>query len=190
MISDTAKPNRFSDKSKWEEWSPSFTNFLRSIPGCNGIPLSYVVCSDLLPDLTPNTDFMDDYVAMAVLTGASFEVDSAEVHMYLVKLAARGRNGRGGRGGNNSQENIKNPQSYPATLNNGKIVDIHSLYFIGPEVWSQMNLTKRSRLTQECSQYKIQQAQSTITTLNVQSTIATLNAQMHPENSYDSMTPN
>ena len=29
---------------------------------------------------------MDDYVAMAVLTGAAFEVDSAEVQTYLVKF--------------------------------------------------------------------------------------------------------
>ena len=86
MISDTAKPNRFSDKSKWEEWSPSFTNFLRSIPGRNGIPLSYVIRSSPLPDLTLNKDFMDDYVAMADLTGAALEVDRTEVHMYLVKF--------------------------------------------------------------------------------------------------------
>ena len=65
---------------------PSFTNFLRSIPGSNGISLSYIVRSNLLPDPTPNTDFMDEYAAMAILTGATFEVDSAEVYTYLVKF--------------------------------------------------------------------------------------------------------
>ena len=94
-----------------------------------------------------------------------------------------GRNGRGGRGGNNNQKNIKHLQSYPVTLNNGKIVDIHSSYFLGPKIWSQTNLANRFYLTQDRSQYKMQQAQSTIATLNSQSTIATLNTQMHPANS-------
>ena len=66
-------------------------------------------------------------------------------------------------------------------MNNGKIFDIHSSYFIGPEIWLQRNLTNRSRLTQERNQYKIQKAKSTI---------ATLNAQMHPANSYNLITLN
>lgn len=40
-----------------------------------------------------------------------------------------GRGGRGGRGGNNSRKNVKRPQSYPVTLNNGTIVDIHSSHY-------------------------------------------------------------
>ena len=83
---DTAKPNCFSDKLKWEDWNPSFINFLRSIPGRNGIPLSYVIRSNPLPDPVTHTDFLDDYVAMASLNGAAFEVDSAEVHTYIVKF--------------------------------------------------------------------------------------------------------
>ena len=60
----------------------------------------------------------------------------------------------------------------------------HSSYFIGPEIWLQMNLANRCHLTQERNQYKMQQAQSMIATLNTQSTIATLNAKMHPANSF------
>jgi hypothetical protein len=32
-IMDTAKPSRFTDRIKWEDWSPTFLTFLRSIPG-------------------------------------------------------------------------------------------------------------------------------------------------------------
>ena len=85
-IADTAKPNRFTDKMKWVDWSPSFINFLRCISGRNGTPLSYVIRSNPLPDPTPHTDFLDDYVAMARLNGSAFEVDSAEVHTYIVNF--------------------------------------------------------------------------------------------------------
>ena len=41
-----------------------------------------------MPDLTPNTDFIDDYVPMENLTSAAFEVDSAEVHTYLARFSS------------------------------------------------------------------------------------------------------
>ena len=65
---------------------PFIYQFFRSIPGRNGISLGYVVRSNPLPDLTPNTDFIDDYMAMADLIDATYEVDNAEVHTYLVKF--------------------------------------------------------------------------------------------------------
>lgn len=86
---DTAKPSKFKDTYKWEDWCPTFLNFLRSIPGRNGVPLSYVCRTNdfpLPPD--PNTDFMDNYVTRAPLTGDAFKVDAAEVHTYLVNFMA------------------------------------------------------------------------------------------------------
>ena len=335
MISDTAKPNRFSDKLKWEDWNPSFINFLRSIPGRNGIPLSYVIRSNPLPDPTAHTDFLDDYVAMASLNGVAFKVDSAEVHTYIVKFisgndtaeskiqshtitnngrkdyialknhyegigvnsvdilradaileklnysgekpphmwwdefekqlnfaftayaksegqdiysesmklriltkkvnadflshtnasilthmtaipmnmtyiqalatfrqmvnkkhppgtvrstrrineASRsrggkapyrgrggrgGRSGRGGRGGRNGRQNTKHIQSYPVTLTNGRVVDIHSSYFVGPEIWSNMSEPDRTRLTHERALYKRESADRTLAALSHQ----------------------
>ena len=83
-ISETAKSSCFTDKLKWEDWNPLFLNFLQCIPGRNGILLSYVVCSNPLPDLTPHVDFLDDYVAMRSLTGVSSKADIAEVHTCIV----------------------------------------------------------------------------------------------------------
>ena len=42
MITETAKPEKFTDKIKWIEWYPTFINLLRAIPGKNRIPLSYI----------------------------------------------------------------------------------------------------------------------------------------------------
>ena len=41
-LSTTALPEKFTSKIKWEDWAPSFKNFLRVIPGRDGIPLKYV----------------------------------------------------------------------------------------------------------------------------------------------------
>ena len=90
----------------WEDWAPLFANYLRAIPGRNGVPLKYVIRRDEEPDPTPNEDFLDDYVAMAPLNGSAFTSDSAEVHTFLVNFIAghteaesvvkvhQGRNGR------------------------------------------------------------------------------------------------
>ena len=85
-IVESAKPTRFNQDMKWEDWAPTFINFLRSIPGRDGVPLSYIVRTNDVPDPTPNMDYLDDYVAMAPLTGATFNADAAEVHTYLVKF--------------------------------------------------------------------------------------------------------
>ena len=88
MIVNNAKPSNFDDKTKWEDWKPTFVNFLRSIPGRDGTPLSYTIRHNDTPDPTKNPDFLDDYVAMAPLTGPSFIVDASEVHTYIVSFTA------------------------------------------------------------------------------------------------------
>ena len=85
-IVESAKPGRLTLEMKWHDWKPTFINFLRSIPGRDGVPLSYVVRANDAPDPTPNLDFLDDYVAMAPLVGETFAVDSNEVHTYIVKF--------------------------------------------------------------------------------------------------------
>ena len=88
-IATTAKPEKFSKDIKWDDWAPSFINFLRAIPGRDGIPLKYVIRENENPDPTPNVDFLDDYVMNAPLNGASFATDSAIVHTYLINLIAQ-----------------------------------------------------------------------------------------------------
>ena len=39
--------------------------------------------------MTPNKDFLDDYVDNAKLQGGSFTIDSSEVHTFIVKLIAQ-----------------------------------------------------------------------------------------------------
>ena len=87
-IAEAAKPEKFTLKTKWDDWNPSFQNFLRSIPGKDGVPLKYICRANDMPDPTPHVDFLDDYIAMAPLTGEAFAVDSAEVHTYLVNFIA------------------------------------------------------------------------------------------------------
>ena len=87
-LSTTALPEKFTSKIKWEDWAPSFKNFLRVIPGRDGIPLKYVCRDSIVADPTPHPDFLDDYVAMASLQGAAFVADAAEVHTYIVNFIA------------------------------------------------------------------------------------------------------
>ena len=82
-LSDTSKPPQFTASTKWDEWSPVFINFLRTIPGRNGQPLNYICRKNDLPTLVPRADFMDDYVNRAPLDGDAFNIDAAEVHTYI-----------------------------------------------------------------------------------------------------------
>jgi hypothetical protein len=85
-ISDTATPSQFTDKVKWIDWLPTFKNFLRAIPGRNGVPLVYIIRDD--PPVIPvaYTDFIDEYIDKAPLEGTAFITDASEVHTYLVKF--------------------------------------------------------------------------------------------------------
>ena len=75
----------FTNEVKWNDWAPSFRNYLRTIPGRDGVPLSYITRISDAPDPTPHPDFIDDYVAMASLTGEAFTIDLAEVHTLIIK---------------------------------------------------------------------------------------------------------
>ena len=85
-LSDTAKPGSFTEQTKWEDWQPVFANFLRSIPGRNGIPLSYTIRANDNPTVVPNASLLDDYINRAPLNGDAFDADVAEVHTYLVNF--------------------------------------------------------------------------------------------------------
>jgi hypothetical protein len=62
-------------------------NYLRSIPGRDGIPLKYVCRENDVPDpMVANDDFLDDYVANAPLEGDSYAIDSVQVHTLLLNF--------------------------------------------------------------------------------------------------------
>ena len=87
-MSNTVKPENFTAKVKWKDWAPSFLNFLHVIPRRDGVPLKYICRDNEVADPIAHTDFIDNYVSMAPLSGATFAVDSAEVHTYIVNFIA------------------------------------------------------------------------------------------------------
>ena len=87
-VSDTAKPPKLEETTKWSDWCPVFINFLKSIPGRYGVPLSYIVRDNDDAIIVPNTDILEDYVNRAPLTGEAFNADASEVHTYIVNFTA------------------------------------------------------------------------------------------------------
>ena len=59
IISNTATPDQFTSTTKCVDWAPTMINFLRSIPGRNGVPLSYVCLPDNIIVQDVYADFMD-----------------------------------------------------------------------------------------------------------------------------------
>jgi hypothetical protein len=82
-MADTSKPPQFKATTNWDKWSPVFINFLRTIPGRYGQPLSYVCRKNDTPTAIAGAEFMDDYVNSTPLTGDAFIIDAAEVHTYI-----------------------------------------------------------------------------------------------------------
>lgn len=85
-LAEAAKPVKFTAETKWEDWYPTLLNYLRTIPGRDGVPLKYVCRERDAPDPTPHTDFLDDYISMAPLAGDTFVIDANEVHTIIVNL--------------------------------------------------------------------------------------------------------
>ena len=84
-ISKVADSGKFKDECKWADWEPAFTNYLSTIPGVYGIPLSYVICENNDPQ--HNQDFGEAFtqemISCASLRGANFHADSRKVHQLL-----------------------------------------------------------------------------------------------------------
>ena len=62
---------------------------MREIPGRYGVPLKYIIRENYLPDLTPNKNFLDEYVNNATLMGEFFTINAAEVHTFIVNLISQ-----------------------------------------------------------------------------------------------------
>lgn len=87
-LAEAAKSEKFKETVKWDDWKPTFLNYIRTIPGRDGVPLKYVCRDKDEPDFMHNDDFLDDYVAMAPLEGDSFAIDTVQVHTFLVNVVA------------------------------------------------------------------------------------------------------
>lgn len=83
-VSKAADPGKFKDERKWPEWEPAFVNYLSTIPGVNGVPLSYVVREKEDPDLSGVFDsFNERAIACSPLVGAVFQADARKVHQLI-----------------------------------------------------------------------------------------------------------
>ena len=88
-ISAAAKPEKLTKDIRWDDWYPSFQNYLRAIPGRNGIPLLYVIRDDDEPNDMAKEDYLDEYVLRAKLSGEAYIADRKEVHTYITNLIAQ-----------------------------------------------------------------------------------------------------
>ena len=77
---NAVKPKDFTKEIKWSDWAPYFENYLRSIPGSTGVPLSYVTRENDAANPDKNVDFLDDYILNASLSGADYLTDRRAVH--------------------------------------------------------------------------------------------------------------
>ena len=87
-LAEAAKPEKFKETIKWEDWKPTFINYIRAIPGRDGVPLKYICRENDEPDGTLHEDFLDDYVAMAPLDGDSYAIDTVQVHTFLLNFVS------------------------------------------------------------------------------------------------------
>ena len=91
-ISKAADPGKFKDEKKWPDWEPAFVNYLSTIPGVRGVPLSYVIRENDAPD--HEMDFGNDFtacsIASAPLDDASFRADARKVHQLLMNFLVAG----------------------------------------------------------------------------------------------------
>ena len=84
MVSKAADLGKFKDERKWPEWEPAFTNYLSTIPGVNGIPLSYVIRENEIPDCAIDyPSFYERAIACAPLAGPNFQADASSVTQKL-----------------------------------------------------------------------------------------------------------
>ena len=84
-ISKAADPGKLKDERKWPEWYPAFVNYLSTITGVYGVPLSYVVRKNKAPDHAHDFagDFMEEIIACAPFNGPKFRADTRKVHQLL-----------------------------------------------------------------------------------------------------------
>lgn len=105
--SKEASPGSLKSEAKWLQWETKFVNYLTTIPGVDGVPLSYVIREKETPDTGSTfTSFVEKTVASAPLKGTFYEADSDTVHQAIVsfttgetsenwiKSVSRHRNGR------------------------------------------------------------------------------------------------
>ena len=81
-----ANPGRFTKEKKWTKWEHSFVNYFSIIPGQTGIPLSYIVRFQHLPNYQPYPTYHLQLINQVPLTGRVFLADTSSVYQILCSL--------------------------------------------------------------------------------------------------------
>ena len=87
-LTDTAKPEQFTDNMKWIDWYPTIINFLRESPARNGVPLSYLCRPTNVQEKYVYNNFTNVYVNNAPLVGNAFTTNAAGVHIYIARFTS------------------------------------------------------------------------------------------------------
>jgi hypothetical protein len=87
QVSKSADPGKLKRQKDWTVWSRGLENYLSTILGQDGVPLSYVIRDDDDPDYSNEDD--DDYdfeqlsISCAPTAGLIFKTDARKVHQLI-----------------------------------------------------------------------------------------------------------
>jgi len=87
-LTDAAKPVPPAKKVKWTDWKHPFINYLRTIVDKDEHHVRYVCKPQDVPEPSHSSDFFENYVAMAPLTGEPSTIDSVEVLTLIINFIA------------------------------------------------------------------------------------------------------
>ena len=87
-LASDAKPATFTNDDNWEEFDRKFQGYLRLIPGSNGVPLLYVIRTNVTPNPMPQPDYLDEYINAAPLVGTSYIADNQKAFVLFQALIA------------------------------------------------------------------------------------------------------
>jgi hypothetical protein len=86
-LSKAADPGKLKRQKDWTTWSRALKNYLSTILGQDGVPLSYIIREEDDPDYgleaEPDFDFEQLSINCAPLTGLIFKTDARKVHQLI-----------------------------------------------------------------------------------------------------------
>ena len=82
-------PGKLENESMWKLWEEKFINYLNTQLGANGVPLSYVIRDDELPDVhKKERNFIKRCILCAPLEGEYYLADRQRVHNLIVNATS------------------------------------------------------------------------------------------------------
>jgi hypothetical protein len=84
-LSKASDPGKLKRQEEWLVWSRSLTNYLSTILGHDGVPLSYVIRENNEPDYEEEEDFDFEQLSIkcASLVGVVYKTDARKVHQLI-----------------------------------------------------------------------------------------------------------